>query len=198
MMDHVALFVAASALAMAMVMGSMTIGARAWVHRACVIAAFLALMPVAFLGFHNLTGRPRPVDAITLMGMDGEAMVSGFYAIRPVGIYIMVELEVGGPHTYLQLPWDEELFDELTRQDQEAKAMGTQLMMKLDMLRKRQKDMGRGEGEEHAQPRGDDGDGDRAQRGGRGDAQEAPGVFHPRPPRELPPKTYQPPHADTI
>ena len=105
---------------------------RLWVKLAALSTA-VAFLPVAYVGFAELLGRPKPAGLHWNEAAQGQATVLAAQMREGEAIYLWLGFEgLTEPRSYV-LPWDEATARNLHGAQSEAKESGTTLRVRLPL-----------------------------------------------------------------
>ncbi len=120
-----AIVVIAAALAATVIWASRPL----WVKSLAIALATL-LMPIAYAGYAELLGRPKPVSAESIADQGDEIFVVAAEMDEPRAIYLWLRFRgTRAPRAYA-LPWNIETAKQLRRALQQAEAQGTAVRMR--------------------------------------------------------------------
>jgi hypothetical protein len=122
----------ALAVLIAACLGSIAIWApRRMLAKSTALGTFALFLPLAFAGWSDLLGRPKPVEQEWLMSQTPEAdVLAGTYR-EGVGIYLWLQMaDLAEPRAYA-LPWSQQQAEQLQKAMREAERQGTGVRMRM-------------------------------------------------------------------
>ena len=99
-----------------------------------IVLAFVAFLPISYISFNELLGRPKPTNLLLLEGAK-EAEVYGFKLVENEAIYVYISLPDKTEPLSIVLPWDFDQANQLRKAAEEAAKQnsGRRTRMRLRM-----------------------------------------------------------------
>ena len=122
--------------ALAVVLAAMQTSVAIWAPRGLAVklaalACAAAFMPVAYAGYSDLLSRPKPVSLEWWQGQAKEATVLGSQMREGQSLYVWLQLPgTAEPRAY-ELPWNQQMAQQLQEALEQAARNGTEARMRL-------------------------------------------------------------------
>lgn len=98
--------------------------------RTLVVALFIALLPVSYIAYSDLIGRPKPVEVEWVRSSIEEAKVIGYVLAEDQGIYLYLGIPGEDEPMSYKLPWDRKTAEQIQKAGEKARRQGTDLMVR--------------------------------------------------------------------
>jgi hypothetical protein len=122
----------ALAVTLAAMLASIAIWApRGLAVKVAALACTAAFMPVAYAGYSDLLSRPKPVSLEWWQGQADEATVLGSQMREGESLYLWLQLPGASEPRAYELPWNQQMAQELQQALEQAARDGTEARMRL-------------------------------------------------------------------
>lgn len=98
--------------------------------RTLVVALFIAMLPVSYVAYSDLIGRPKPIAVEWVRSNIEEAKVIGYVLLEDQGIYLYLGIPGDKEPMSYKLPWDTKTAEKIQKAGEAARKQDTDLMVR--------------------------------------------------------------------